>query len=331
MKNSDFDEVVFLRRLVREAFKSVKLIPREIKTIKAPSYYAFEFLLDYERGKTISSVRFRKAMDECLLRELYSFRGVILRAKNGEPKIRVESSRQHPESINVGIKTIMRSYKDELKDMSLPIVLGVGDDYKPMIIDLAKVGHILVGGATGQGKTNLLHAFAQSIYYSPRKVSEGCYVYYIEPKGVEGHRPYFDSYLTSIEDIRTGLEMLCDKIEKRMNDTQLSRYPIMVLIDELADFVITDKYFMDMLVRIAQRGHWVGIHLVATSIPLSSQVFPGLLKANIPTRICFRVVDKYESRLVLDTSDATLSSQQGEMFFSLNGKLIRLQTINVTQ
>lgn len=331
MKNSDFDEVVFLRRLVREAFKSVKLIPREIKTIKAPSYYAFEFLLDYERGKTISSVRFRKAMDECLLRELYSFRGVILRAKNGEPKIRVESSRQHPESINVGIKTIMRSYKDELKDMSLPIVLGVGDDYKPMIIDLAKVGHILVGGATGQGKTNLLHAFAQSIYYSPRKVSEGCYVYYIEPKGVEGHRPYFDSYLTSMEDIRTGLEMLCDKIEKRMNDTQLSRYPIMVLIDELADFVITDKYFMDMLVRIAQRGHRIGIHLVVTSIPLSSQVFPGLLKANIPTRICFRVVDKYESRLVLDTSDATLSSQQGEMFFSLNGKLTRLQTINVTQ
>ena len=331
MKNSDFDEVVFLRRLVREAFKSVKLIPRKIKTIKAPSYYAFEFLLDYERGKTISSVRFRKAMDECLLRELYSFRGVILRAKNGEPKIRVESSRQHPESINVGIKTIMHSYKDELKDMSLPIVLGVGDDYKPMIIDLAKVGHILVGGATGQGKTNLLHAFAQSIYYSPRKVSEGCYVYYIEPKGVEGHRPYFDSYLTSMEDIRTGLEMLCDKIEKRMNDTRLSRYPIMVLIDELADLVITDKYFMDMLVRIAQRGHWVGIHLVATSIPLSSQVFPGLLKANIPTRICFRVVDKYESRLVLDTSDATLSSQQGEMFFSLNGKLTRLQTINVIQ
>ena len=331
MKNSDFDEVVFLRRLVREAFESVKLIPREIKTIKAPSYYAFEFLLDYERGKTISSVRFRKAMDECLLRELYSFRGVILRAKNGEPKIRVESSRQHPESINVGIKTIMRSYKDELKDMSLPIVLGVGDDYKPMIIDLAKVGHILVGGATRQGKTNLLHAFAQSIYYSPRKVSEGCYVYYIEPKGVEGHRPYFDSYLTSMEDIRTGLEMLCDKIEKRMNDTQLSRYPIMVLIDELADFVMTDKYFMDMLVRIAQRGHWAGVHLVATSIPLSSQVFPGLLKANIPTRICFRVVDKYESRLVLDTSDATLSSQQGEMFFSLNGKLTRLQTINVTQ
>lgn len=331
MKNSDFDEVVFLRRLVREAFKSVKLIPRKIKTIKAPSYYAFEFLLDYERGKTISSVRFRKAMDECLLRELYSFRGVILRAKNGEPKIRVESSRQHPESINVGIKTIMRSYKDELKDMSLPIVLGVGDDYKPMIIDLAKVGHILVGGATGQGKTNLLHAFAQSIYYSPRKVSEGCYVYYIEPKGVEGHRPYFDSYLTSMEDIRTGLEMLCDKIEKRMNDTQFSRYPIMVLIDELADFVITDKYFMDMLVRIAQRGHRIGIHLVVTSIPLSSQVFPGLLKANIPTRICFRVVDKYESRLVLDTSDATLSSQQGEMFFSLNGKLTRLQTINVTQ
>ena len=331
MKNCDFDEVSFLRRLVREAFESVKLMPREIKTIKAPSYYAFEFLLDYERGKTISSVQFHKAMDEYLLIELYSYRGVILRAKNGEPKIRVESSRQHPESINIGIKTIMHSYKEELKDMSLPIVLGVGDNYKPMIIDLAKVGHILVGGATSQGKTNLLHAFAQSIYYSPRKVSEGYFVYYIDPKGVEGPRPYFDFYLTTMEEIRKELDMLCDKIEKRMNDTQLSRYPIMVLIDELADFVITDKYFMDMLVRIAQRGHWAGVHLVATSIPLSSQVFTGILKANIPTRICFRVVNKYESRLVLDTPDATLLSQQGEMFFSHNGKLTRLQTIKVTK
>ena len=331
MKNSDFDEVGFLRRLVREAFESVKLIPRKIKTTKAPSYYAFEFLLDYERGKTISSVRFCKAMDECLLRELYSFRGVILRAKNGEPKIRVESSRQHPESINVGIKTIMHSYKEELKDMSLPIVLGIGNDYKPMIIDLAKVGHILVGGATGQGKTNLLHAFAQSIYYSPRKVSEGCFVYYIEPKGVEGHRPYFDLHLTSMEDIRTELEILCEKIDKRMNDPKLSRYPVMVLLDDFDSLVMYKKYFIDMLVYIAQQGHRVGVYLVATSIPLSSQVFPGLLKANIPTRICFRVVDKYESRLVLDTSDATLSSQQGEMFFSLNGKLTRLQTINVTQ
>lgn len=331
MKNRDFDEVSFLRRLVREAFESVKLMPREIKTIKAPSYYAFEFLLDYERGKTISSVQFHKAMDEYLLIELYSYRGVILRAKNGEPKIRVESSRQHPESINIGIKTIMHSYKEELKDMSLPIVLGVGDNYKPMIIDLAKVGHILVGGATSQGKTNLLHAFAQSIYYSPRKVSEGCFVYYIDPKGVEGPRPYFDFYLTTMEEIRKELEMLCDKIEKRMNDTQLSRYPIMVLIDDLADFVITDKYFMDMLVRIAQRGHWAGVHLVATSIPLSSQVFPGILTANIPTRICFRVVNKYESRLVLDTPDATLLSQQGEMFFSHNGKLTRLQTIKTLE
>ena len=225
----------------------------------------------------------------------------------------------------------MHSYKEELKDMSLPIILGVGDNYKPMIIDLAKVGHILVGGVTSQGKTNLLQAFAQSIYYSPRKVSEGYFVYYIDPKGVEGPRPYFDFYLTTMEEIRKELEMLCDKIEKRMNDTQLSRYPIMVLIDDLADFVITDKYFMDMLVRIAQRGHWAGVHLVATSIPLSSQVFPGILKANIPTRICFRVVNKYESRLVLDTPDATLLSQQGEMFFSHNGKLTRLQTIKTLE
>jgi S-DNA-T family DNA segregation ATPase FtsK/SpoIIIE len=158
----------------------------------------------------------------------------------------------------------------------------------------------------------------------------GCFVYYIGPKGVEGPRPYFDSYLTTIEEICEELEMLCDKIEKRMNNPELARYPVMVLIDDFDSLVMYKKEFMDMLVRIAERGHLVGIHLVAASIPISWKVFPGLLKANIPARICFRVTDKSQSRLVLDSPDATQLSHQGEMFFSHNLQLTRLQTINVT-
>lgn len=228
------------------------------------------------------------------------------------------------------LQKIMLSHKEQTKEMGLPIFLGYDESTLPLIVDLTKVGHILVGGASGQGKTNLLHAFAQSIYYSPRQVFEGCFVSYIDPKGTDGHRPYFDSYLTSMEEISEALEMLCDKIEKRMNNPELARYPVMVLIDDF-DFLVTHKKeFMDMLLRIAERGHLVGIHLVAASIPISWKVFPGLLKANIPARICFRVTDKSQSRLVLDTPDATLLSHPGEMFFSHNLQLTRLQTINVT-
>lgn len=228
------------------------------------------------------------------------------------------------------LQKIMLSHKEQAKEMGLPIFLGYDESNQPLIVDLTKVGHILVGGASGQGKTNLLHAFAESVYYSPRRVFECCFVSYIDPKGTNGHRPYFDSYLTSMEEIRGELEMLCDKIEKRMNNPELARYPVMVLIDDFDFLVMYKKEFMDMLVHIAEQGHLVGIHLVAASIPISWKVFPGLLKANIPTRICFRVTDKSQSRLVLDTPDATQLSHPGEMFFSHNLQLTRLQTINVT-
>ena len=227
------------------------------------------------------------------------------------------------------LKTIMRTHKEQTKCMGLPIFLGYDDNNQPLIVDLAKVGNILVGGATGQGKTNLLHAFAKSIYYAPKKVFEGCFVFYIDPKGMDGNRPYFDTYLTTMEEICEALEMLCDNIKILMSNPNLSFPPKMVLIDDFDFLVMYKKEFMDMLVYIAEQGHLVGVHLVAASIPVSWKVFSGRLKANMPTRICFRITDKSQSRLVLDTPDATLLSQQGEMFFSYNLKLTRLQTINV--
>jgi S-DNA-T family DNA segregation ATPase FtsK/SpoIIIE len=222
----------------------------------------------------------------------------------------------------------MNSYKEQIKGMGLPIFIGYDDNNNPFIVDLTKVGHILVGGSTCSGKTNLLHAFAKSIYYAPRMVFEKCFVTYIDPKGLDGTSYYFDSYLTTMEDIRQELEMLCDKIKKRMNNPNLSRYPIMILCDDFDILVMCKKFYMDMLIYIAERGHLVGVHLVAASISLCGKVFSGRLKANIPTRICFRV-DRYQSRLVLDAPDATLLFSQGEMFFLHNLNQMRLQTIDV--
>ena len=226
------------------------------------------------------------------------------------------------------LKKIMRSHKEQIKDMGLPIFLGYDDNNQPLIVDLAKVGNILVGGATAQGKTNLLHAFAKSIYYAPKKVFEGCFVIYIDPKGMDGNRHYFDTYLTTMEEIREALEMLCDNIKILMSNPNLSFPPKMVLIDDFDYLVMYKKEFMDMLVYIAEQGHLVGVHLVAASIPISWKVFSGRLKANMPTRISFRITDTSQSRLVLDTPDATLLTRKGEILFSHNLKLTRLQTIN---
>ena len=169
------------------------------------------------------------------------------------------------------LKTIMRTHKEQTKCMGLPIFLGYDDNNQPLIVDLAKVGNILVGGATGQGKTNLLHSFAQSIYYAPRKVFEGCIVYYIDSKGCEEFSPYFDIHLNTIEDINAHIDMMQERIGK-----------------------------------LAAR-----------------------LRIEMPRRVAFRVATVIESRVIIDSPEATLLTNKGEILFSHNLKLTRLQTINV--
>ena len=213
------------------------------------------------------------------------------------------------------LKTIMRTHKEQTKCMGLPIFLGYDDNNQPLIVDLAKVGNILVGGATGQGKTNLLHAFAQSCFYAPPKISQGCIVYYIDSKGCEEFSPYFDIHLNTIEDIKAHIDMLQERIVKRETDKKMSRYPIALLIDDFDHLVSTDKSILEKVVYIAQRGPRVGIFAVLTSAQGEYNILPARLRIEMPTRVAFRVTSIIESRVILDTPDATLLSRQGEMFF----------------
>ncbi len=227
------------------------------------------------------------------------------------------------------LKTIMRSHKEKTKEMELPIVLGVDSNNKPKIVDLAKVGNILVGGATGQGKTNLLHAFAQSCFYALPKVCPVCIVYYIDSKGREEFSPYFDIHLNTIEDIKAQIDMLQEKIVKRETDKKMSRYPIALLIDDFDHLVLMDKSIIEKIVFIAQRGPRVGIYTVLATARAEHTLLPARLRIEMPTRVAFRVATTIESRAILDMPDATQLSRQGEILFSHNLKLTRLQTINV--
>ena len=130
------------------------------------------------------------------------------------------------------IKHIIRANREKVLKMKLPIVLGIDSKNKPKIIDLAKVGNILVGGASGQGKTNLLHAIAKSCFYAPPQCLANI-IYYIDSKGVEEFSPYFDIQLNTIDDIHAHLDLICEKITKRETDKKMPRYPIAVLVDEI--------------------------------------------------------------------------------------------------
>ena len=227
------------------------------------------------------------------------------------------------------LKKIMRTHKEQTKAMGLPIFLGYDNNNQPLIVDLTKVGNILVGGATGQGKTNLLHAFARSIYYAPPKISLGCIVYYIDPKGCEEFSPYFDIHLNTIEDIKAHIDMTQERIVKRETDKKMSRYPIALLIDDFDHLVLMDKSIIEKIVSIAQRGPRVGIYTVLATARAEHTILPARLRIEMPTRVAFRVATAIESRVIIDTPDATLLTNKGEILFSHNLKLTKLQTINV--
>ena len=211
--------------------------------------------------------------------------------------------------------------------MKLPIVLGIDSSNLPLIVDLTKVGNILVGGAMGQGKTNLLHAFARSIYYAPPKISQGCIVYYIDSKGCEEFSPYFDIHLNTIEDIKADIDMLQEKIVKRETDKKMSRYPIALLIDDFDHLVLMDKSIIEKIVFIAQRGPRVGIYTVLATARTEHTLLPARLRVEMLTRVAFRVATTLESRVIIDSPEATLLTNKGEMLFSHNLKLTKLQTI----
>lgn len=227
------------------------------------------------------------------------------------------------------LKKIMRSHRERVSTMKLPILLGIDSRNNLQIVDLANVGNILVGGASGQGKTNLLHAFAKSIYYAPPQISNACIVYYIDSKGGEKPSPYFDIPLKTIADIKAHLDILKEKIVKRETNKKMSRYPIALLIDDFDHLVLMDKSIIEKIVSIAQRGPRVGIFTVLTTARTEHTLLPARLRIEMPTRVAFRVATTIESRVIIDSPEATLLTNKGEILFSHNLKLTKLQTINV--
>ena len=123
--------------------------------------------------------------------------------------------------------------------------------------------------------------------------------------------------------------MMQEKIVKRETDKKMSRYPIALLIDDFDHLVLMDKSIIEKIVSIAQRGPRVGIYTVLVSARVEHTILPARLRIEMPTRVAFRVATAIESRVIIDTPEATLLTNKGEILFSHNLKLTRLQTINV--
>ena len=262
----------------------------------------------------------------------------------------------------VSMRTLLGSEKFQNNNFSLPIAIGKKIDNENFIVDLTSMPHLLMAGATGQGKSVGLNAILVSLLY--KKHPSQLKLVLVDPKKVElsiykAIEKHFlaklpgeeDAIITDTKKVVHTLNALCIEMDNRYdllkeagcrnireyNEKFVARklnpekghqfLPFIVLvIDEFADLIMTAGKEIEMpIARLAQLARAVGIHLIIATQRPSVNIITGTIKANFPVRIAFKVTSKIDSRTILDASGAEQLIGKGDMLISYNGELVRLQ------
>ncbi len=262
----------------------------------------------------------------------------------------------------VSMRTLLAAEKFQKNNFSLPIALGKKIDNENFIVDLANMPHLLMAGATGQGKSVGLNAILVSLLFKkhpsqlkfvlvdPKKVELSIY------KTIEKHflaklPGEEDAIITDTRKVVHTLNALCIEMDNRYdllkeagcrnireyNEKFAARklnpekghqfLPFIVLVvDEFADLIMTAGKEVEMpIARLAQLARAVGVHLIIATQRPSVNIITGTIKANFPARIAFKVSSKIDSRTILDVGGAEQLIGKGDMLISYNGELVRLQ------
>jgi S-DNA-T family DNA segregation ATPase FtsK/SpoIIIE len=278
----------------------------------------------------------------------------------GKGTIGIEVPNLNPEI--VPMRTILASERFQNSNMDLPVALGKTISNETFITDLAKMPHLLMAGATGQGKSVGLNALLVSLLY--KKHPSQIKFVLVDPKKVELtlfnkiERHFLAALPDSAEPIITDtkkvvhtLNSLCIEmdnrydllkeaqtrnikeynakfIQRKLNPNNGHKFLpyIIVVIDEFADLIMTaGKEIETPIARIAQLARAIGIHLIIATQRPSVNIITGTIKANFPARIAFRVTSKIDSRTILDSGGAEQLIGRGDMLLSTGNDLIRLQ------
>ncbi len=262
----------------------------------------------------------------------------------------------------VSMKTLLSADKFTKNNFALPIAIGKKIDNDNFIVDLASMPHLLMAGATGQGKSVGLNAILVSLLYSkhpsqlkfvlvdPKKVELSIY------KTIERHflaklPGEEDAIITDTKKVVHTLNALCIEMdnrydllkeagcrnireynekfaERKLNPEKGHQFlPFIVLVvDEFADLIMTAGKEVEMpIARLAQLARAVGIHLIIATQRPSVNIITGTIKANFPARIAFKVSSKIDSRTILDAGGAEQLIGKGDMLINYNGEIVRLQ------
>ncbi|MFD1467238.1 DNA translocase FtsK 4TM domain-containing protein [Hymenobacter caeli] len=326
-----------------------------IKATIGPTVTLYEIVP--EAGVRISKI---KSLEDDIALSLAALGIRIIAPIPGKGTIGIEVPNAKKEMVS--IRSVLGSEKFARTEMDLPIAFGRTITNEVFVADLAKMPHLLMAGATGQGKSVGLNVILASLLYK-RHPAQLKFVL-VDPKKVELsifnkiERHYLaklpdtdEPIITDTKKVVHTLNSLCMEMDRRydllkeagcrnlkeynakfvlrkLNPKKGHRYlPFIVLvIDELADLMMTaGKEVETPIARLAQLARAIGIHLIVATQRPSVNVITGIIKANFPCRISFKVTSKIDSRTILDTGGADQLIGQGDMLFSAGSDLIRVQ------
>ncbi len=338
-----------------ETLRNYKIDIAQIKATVGPSVTLYEIVP--EAGIRISKI---KSLEDDIALSLSALGIRIIAPIPGKGTIGIEVPNKNPTM--VPMKTVIASAKFQEAEMELPIALGKTISNETFVFDLAKMPHLLMAGATGQGKSVGLNAVLTSLLYK-KHPAEVKFVL-VDPKKVELtlfnkiERHYLaklpdseDAIITDNSKVINTLNSLCIEMDNRyslLKDAMVRNIKeynekfkarklnpehghqflpyIVLVVDEFADLIMTAGKEVEIpIARLAQLARAIGIHLIIATQRPSVNVITGMIKANFPARIAFRVTSKIDSRTILDSGGADQLIGRGDLLFSNGNDLVRVQ------
>ena len=351
----DPEELEANKNKILETLKNYKIGISKIKATVGPTITLYEIVP--EAGVRISKI---KNLEDDIALSLSALGIRIIAPIPGKGTIGIEVPNK--KSTIVSMHSVISSKRFQESPMELPIALGKTISNETFVVDLAKMPHLLMAGATGQGKSVGLNAVLTSLLYK-KHPAEVKFVL-VDPKKVELtlfnkiERHYLaklpdseEAIITDTTKVVNTLNSLCIEMDNRYdllknamvrnikeyntkfkarklnpNDGHQFLPYIVLVIDEFADLIMTaGKEVETPIARLAQLARAIGIHLIVATQRPSVNVITGIIKANFPARIAFRVTSKIDSRTILDAGGADQLIGRGDMLYTAGNDLDRIQ------
>ncbi|HPR85949.1 MAG TPA: DNA translocase FtsK [Prolixibacteraceae bacterium] len=349
------EELISNKNKIVETLRNYKIEITKIRATIGPTITLYEIVP--APGVRIAKI---KNLEDDIALSLSALGIRIIAPIPGRGTIGIEVPNQKPEVVSM--RSIIGSKKFQESNFELPIALGKTISNETFMVDLTKMPHILVAGATGQGKSVGLNAIITSLLY--KKHPSQLKFVLVDPKKVELNlysslEKHFlakmpdeeDAIITDIQKVKNTLnsvnvemdtrydllkkanvrnitEYNAKFIARRLNPEKGHRFLpyIVVVIDEFADLIMTAGKEVELpIARIAQLARAVGIHMVIATQRPSINIITGVIKANFPTRIAFKVASMIDSRTILDTPGANQLIGKGDMLVSSGSTMTRVQ------